>query len=166
MQLIIRNKWVSLKGSSYVKDINGKDVMIVEGKFWTLTYKKFIKDLEGNVHYIVRNKFWKLFAYQAFIMDKDEKIIAHMKRKVFSLHDHYSLKLENGDEIVLRGNILGYDYHISVNGKEVGHISRKVSLRDSFVLDLDDDQDPMFFVALLIAIDNITDEMANDAASY
>ena len=49
MQLIVRNKWVSFKGSSYVKDVNGKDVMQVEGKFWTLTYKKFIKDLDGNV---------------------------------------------------------------------------------------------------------------------
>ena len=166
MQLIIRNKWLSLKGSSYVKDVNGNDVMQVQGKFWTLTYKKFIKDLQGNIKYIVRNKFWKLISYQAFIMDKDEKIIAHVKRKAFSLHDHYSLKLENGDEIILRGNILGYDYHISKNGKEVGHVSRKISLRDSFVLDLDDDQDSMFFVALLIAMDNITDEMANDAASY
>ena len=164
MQLIVRNKWVSFKGSSYVKDVNGKDVMQVEGKFWTLTYKKFIKDLDGNVVYIVRNKFWKLFAYQAYIMDKNEKIIAHVKRKVFSLHDHYSLKTEDGREIILRGNILGYDYHITVDGKEVGHVSRKISLRDSFVLDLDDDQDPMFFVALLIAMDNITDEMANDAA--
>ena len=162
MQLIIRNKWISFKGSSYVKDINNNDVMIVEGKFWTVTYKKFIKDLNGNVHYIVRNKFWKLFAYQAFIMDKDENILARVRRKVFSLHDHYSLTTAKGDEIVLRGNILGFDYHITVNGKEVGHISRKISLRDSFVLDLDDDQDPMFFVALLIAIDNITDEMNNN----
>ena len=165
MQLIVRNKWVSLRGSSYVKDINGNDVMKVKGKFWTLTYKKFIQDLDGNTKYIVRNKFWKLFKYQAYIMDKDEKVLAHIKRKVFSLHDHYDLKTEMGD-IVLRGNILGYDYHISLNGKEIGHVARKISLRDSFVLDLDDDQDPMFFVALLIAMDNITDEMANDAASY
>ena len=161
MQLIIRNKWVSLKGSSYVTDVNGKEVMKVRGKFWTLTYKKFIEDLDGNVKYIVRNKFWKLIAYQAFIMDKDNKILARIRRKVFSLHDHYSLKTESGDEIILRGNILGFDYHILVNDKEVGHVSRKVSLRDSFVLDLDDDQDPMFFVALLIAMDNITDERAN-----
>ena len=54
MQLIVRNKWISLKGSSYVKDESGKDVMKVRGKFWTLTYKKFIEDLDGNVKYIVR----------------------------------------------------------------------------------------------------------------
>ena len=164
MQLIVRNKWISLRGSSYVKDINGKDVMQVQGKFWTVTYKKFIKDLKGNLVYTVRNKFWKLFRYQAYIFDKDDKLVAHIKRKIFSLHDHYSLKTDKG-EIILRGNILGYDYHISLNGKEIGHVSRKISLRDSFVLDLDDDQDPYFYVALLIAMDNMTDEMSNDAAS-
>jgi uncharacterized protein YxjI len=138
--------------------------MEVEGKFWTLTYKKFIKDLNGNIVYIVRNKFWKFITYQAYIMDKDEKILAHVKRKAFSLHDHYSLVTEDGREIILRGNILGYDYHIYVDGKEVGHVARRISLRDSYVLDLDDDQDPMFFVALLIAMDNITDEMQNSAS--
>lgn len=161
MQLIVRNKWISLSGSSYVKDINGKDVMIVDGKFWSLTAKKYVKDLKGNTVYIVRNKFFKLFQYQAYILDKNENEVAHIKRKVFSLHDHYSLDSKWG-KIVLRGNILGFDYHIYLNDKEIGHVSRKISLRDSFVLDLDDNQDPMFFVALLIAMDNITDERNND----
>ena len=62
--------------------------------------------------------------------------------------------------------ILGFDYHISLNGEEVGHVSRKISLRDSFVLDLKDGLDEKFFVALLIAVDNITDEMAQDSSSY
>ena len=44
-----------------------------------------------------------------------------------------------------------------VDGKEVGHIARKISLRDSFVLDIDDSFDHRFFVALVIAIDNVTD---------
>ena len=165
MQLIIRNKWVSLRGSSYVKDINGNDVLKVRGKFWTFTRKKYVTDLNDQVIYVVRNKFWKFFRYSAFIMDKDEKIICVVKRKIFSLHDTYNLESPFG-QIQIRGNILGFDYHISLNGEEVGHVSRKISLRDSFVLDLKDGLDEKFFVALLIAIDNITDEMAQDSSSY
>ena len=33
MELAIRNKWISLRGSSVVKETNEKDVMIVRGKF-------------------------------------------------------------------------------------------------------------------------------------
>lgn len=162
MRLVVKNKWISLKGSSFVKDEQGNDVLKVEGKFWTVTHKKFVKDL-NNICYIVRNKFWKFIHYQAYIMDKDENIVAHVVRKAFSLHDHYDLMSPYG-KIVLRGNILGYDYHIYLNDEEVGHVGRHFSLRDSFVLDLKDGLDYKFFIALLIAMDNITDEM-NESAS-
>ena len=57
MRVAIRNKWISLRGSSVVRDENEKDVMIVKGKFFTFTRKKFVQDLEGKTKYIVRNKF-------------------------------------------------------------------------------------------------------------
>ena len=167
MELAIRNKWISLRGSSIVRDLNEKDVMKVQGKFWTLTYKKFIQTLEGETKYIVRNKFWKLFVYRAFIIDpKTNAIISTIRRKFWSLHDHYTIQSPYG-EIVIRGNILGFNYNISLNGKDVGHVARKISLRDSFVLTLNDDiPDIYFFVALVIAIDNITDERGNDTSAY
>ena len=164
MQLIIKNKWVSIGGSSTVQDVDGNDVLKVRGKVFSFTSKKYVEDLEGNVSYIVRNKFWRFIGYSAIIMDKDEKIVSTVKRKVFSVHDTYNLASPYG-EIVFQGNILGYDYHINLNGEEVGHVSRKISLRDSFVLDLKDGLDEKFFVALLIAMDNITDRMNNNASA-
>ena len=50
-QVSIRNKWVSLRGGSYVKDIEERDVFYVKGKFWTVTRKKFVQDMEGNLLY-------------------------------------------------------------------------------------------------------------------
>ena len=157
MQLLIRNKWISFRGSSVVKDINENDYLKVQGKFWTFTRKKFVQDLNGNTLYIVRNKFWTLFARKAFVLDKDNNVIARVRRKIFSFHDRYFIESSLG-EMEIKGNILLFDYHITLNGEEVGHISRKISLRDSFVLDIKDGYDVAFFVALVIAIDNITDQ--------
>lgn len=164
MELIIRNKWISLAGSSYVRDMNENDIYQVKGKFWTFTKKKFIKDLDDNLLYMVRNKFWTLFVKKAFVYDSKGEIVAKIRRKFFSLHDHYDVESKYG-KITLRGNILGFDYHISLNDVEIGHISRKVSLRDSFVLSINDEVDIPFFVALVIAIDNITDENNQEAAA-
>ncbi len=165
MELAIRNKWISFRGSSVVRDLNEKDVLQVRGRFWTFTRKKFVQTMDGEVKYIVRNKFWKLFAYKAFVLDPSGNKVAYIRRKVFSFHDRYFVKSPKG-QIELKGNILGFDYHIYLDGKEVGHVSRKISLRDSFVLSLDDNlEDFYFFVALVIAIDNITDERNSDAAA-
>ena len=166
MRLVIKNKWISLRGSSFVKDEKGNDVMKVQGKFWTFTKKKFIKDLDGNICYIVRNKFWYLFHRQAFVFEPDGKTeLAHLSKKIFTLHDHYNITTRDHGEVVVRGNILGYDYHIFENGKEIGHVSRMISLRDSFVLDIEEGADWKFYCAIVIAIDNIVDKQRSDASS-
>ena len=164
MDLMFRNKWVSLRGGSVVKDVNEQDVLKVKGKFWTVTRKKFIQTLDGETKYIVRNKFWRLFAYRAYVETPDKKKVARIRRKIFSFHDRYFIKSDLG-ELEIKGNILGYDYHILLNGEEVCHIARKISLRDSFVLHLEEGVDPMFYLALVIAIDNITDQRNADASA-
>lgn len=164
MELAIRNKWFSLGGSSVVKDLNEKDILQVKGKIFTFTAKKFIKDMDGNLKYVVRNKFWRLFQRKAFVIDPNGKIVATVRRKIFSLHDHYFVESEMGD-LQIKGNILQFDYSIIHDGVEIGHIARKISLRDSFVLSIDDKYDYATFVALVIAIDNITDRRDNDHSS-
>lgn len=70
-------------------------------------------------------------------------------------------------DLQIRGNILQYNYQILLNGQEIGHIARRISLRDSFVLTLDDKYDLATFVALVIAIDLITDRKdRNQSSSY
>lgn len=164
MEVSIRNKWISLRGGSTVKDMSENDVLRVKGKFWTFTRKKFIQDLNGNTLYVVRNKFWTLFARKAFVYNAQGEVVARIRRKIFSMHDRYFIQSSLG-EMEIKGNILLHDYHITLNGKEIGHIARKISLRDSYVLSLDDDQELAFFVSLCIAIDNITDQMKEDAAA-
>lgn len=165
MELAIRNKWISFKGSSTVKDMNEKDVLFVKGKFFTFTSKKFVQDLQGNTKFIVRNKFWRLFQRKAFVLDPDGNKIATVRRKIFSVHDHYFITSTLGD-LQIRGNILQFNYQILHNGVEIGHIARKLSMRDSFVLTIDDKYDYVTFVALVIAIDIITDRRDNDRNSY
>ena len=163
-EVSIRNKWISLRGGSTVKDMNEDDVYYVKGKFWTVTRKKFVQDMDGNLLYTVRNKFWAIFVKKAMVYDKDGNQVAFIRKKFWSVHDRYFIQCNLGD-LEITGNILGFNYHIILNGKEIGHVARKISLRDSFVLTLEDGYDLPFFVAFVIAIDNIPDQRNSEAAS-
>jgi len=165
MRLIIRNKWISIGGSSYVRDENENDLLKVKGKIFTFTHKKFVKELDGKKIYMVRNKFWYFIHRQAMIYDMEGNKLAHLSRKFFSLHDHYNIETANHGTLVIRGNILGYDYHIYENDVEIGHVTRKISLRDSFVLDIKEGADWKFYCALVIAIDNLTDSRSGGSYS-
>lgn len=156
MELLIRNKWVSFSESSSVKDINENDKFFVQGQAFSLSRKKYVQSLEHKDLYMVRNKIFYFFERKALVYNNKEEIVAKVKRKFFSLHDHYRIESSLGD-LQIRGNIFEFNYSITLNGKEVGHIARRISVRDSFVLTLDDDLEAAFFVALVIAIDLITD---------
>ena len=164
MELQIKNKWVSIGGSSVIQDVNGNDVMKVKGKVFSFTRKKTLTDLEDNVKFVIRNKFWRLFTYRAFILDAEGNTKATIRRKIFSLHDRYFVTSDLGNMEVV-GNILQFNYRILLDGREIGHVARKISLRDSFVLTAEDDFDPAFMVALVIAIDNITDRKNENSSS-
>ena len=163
-ELAIKNKWISLGGSSVVQDLDGNDVLKVKGKVFTFTSKKIITDLDDNEKFIVRRQFFYLFRRKARIYDADNNQVALVSRKVFSLHDRYFVESSLG-EMEIIGNIFQFNYKIIVNGKEVGHIARKISLRDSFVLTIEDDFDYNLFVAFVIAIDIITDKKDQDNAN-
>ena len=164
MELAIKNKWISLGGSSVVQDLNGNDVLKVKGKVFTFTSKKFVTDLEDNVKYVVRRQFFYLFRRKARIYDANNNQVALVSRKVLSLHDRYFVESSLGN-LEIMGNIFQFNYQILLDGKEIGHIARKISLRDSFVLTIDDNFDYNLFVALVIAIDNITDKRDQDHSS-
>ena len=162
MRYIIRTKWASIRQSSYIRDENEKDLYCVDGRFFSLSQKKYIKTLDGKTLYLIQNKIFKLFTYSAFVIDpNNNEKLATIRRRIFTLDDHYDIIAKGFGNIQIVGNILGYDYHILVDGIEVGHISRKISIRDSYVLDIDH-ANPEFFLALVIAIDNIAKDKRDD----
>lgn len=165
MELYIKNKWISIGGSSVIQDAAGNDVMRVKGKVFSFTHKKTLTDMQDNVKFVIRNKFWRLFTYRAFVLDAEGKVKATLRRKIFSFHDRYFVTSDLGDMEII-GNFLQFNYRILLNGQEIGHVARKISLRDSFVLTADDRYDPAFMAALVIAVDNITDRKdANNSSN-
>ena len=82
MKLYIKNKLLTLRGSSSVTDESGNDVFIVKGKLISVTRVKSIKDTDGNLLYRVRNKWINFFSHSAFVSDGDGNRVAKVKRKV------------------------------------------------------------------------------------
>lgn len=161
MKLFVQNKLVSLGGSSRVFDEKEQDVYKVKGKYFTVTKKKFIRDLEGNNLYTVRNKYWHFIKKSCFIIDNEGNKIAKIYKKPFTFKPDYRVEGFK-DEIEIKGDFLSWTLDIIKNGKTIGTIRREFNLfKDCFVLETEDTEDMPFMVALVIAIDNILDNISN-----
>lgn len=157
MKLLIKNKLMSLKGNSIVKDEEGKEKFRIKGKVFSVTRKKKIFDENGNLLYRVKNKFWHLpYSRKAFIYDENGTKVAQIVAKYAFKKKFYIEGYK--DQISITGNFFGYNYSICQNGDVIGTLNKKViSLTDTYTLDIPNEEDAPFMVALVIAIDNIID---------
>lgn len=154
MKIIVKNKFASIGGSSKVTDENGNDIFKVKGKFFSFTRKKKIYDMQGNLLYVVRNKFFKWWTKSAFIINSNKQKVARVKNRGIKVGFDV---VGYGDEIAVNGWLMT-GCKIIKNGKEIGSINTKfMSLMDTFEVDVLDGEDASFIVAMVIALDNITD---------
>ena len=167
MRLFVKNKLMSLGGASFVLDEAGNQVFSVKGKWgiFSPTHKKKIYDKDKNLRYIVRNKFWHFIARSCFLYDDSKQKIAMLTNGDFDIKNKFVLKGFE-DEILIKGNYSEFPkfwMDIIKNEKVIGKITRDFTIvRDSFVLDIFDNTEDAFLVALVIAIDNITDSRRKD----
>lgn len=158
MQVFIKNKLMSLGGSSAVVNADNNPVYNVKGKIFSPTRKKFIKDLNGNKLYTLRNRWFNWFVHKVYIYDaQTKKKVATVKDKLFNVRKEFFVE-GYGDEISTEGNFFSLSTTIYRNDTPIGQINRQITLiRDAFCLEADEKDIP-FLIALVIAIDNITDK--------
>ena len=160
MIINIKNKIVSLRGSSVITDVDGNKVFTVKGKVFSLRRKKFLYDNSGNLLFRIQNKFINWFVHRAYIFDGDGNKVCSVKDKWFNVNNEYFV-YDCKDEIKIDGKFMSRDSRILRNGEVVAFLHRNFDiLRDSFQLEAQPEDMP-FMAALVIAIDNIVDNIQN-----
>ncbi len=157
MKVYVKNKLFSIGGGSSVLNENKEPVYNVKGKWLSFTRKKRICDLDGNVLYTVRNKWFNWFVHSAYIYDANKNKIAKVKDKWFNVKREYIIEGYES-EISIQGNFFSLTSEIIRNNEVIGTIRRQITfIQDAFEVEASEEDMP-FVIALVIAIDNITDK--------
>ena len=157
MKVYIKNKIWSIGGDSSVVNENKEDVFKVKGRSFSITRVKYVCDKEGNRLFKIRNKWFNWFIHKAYIYDSNKHKIATVKDKWFNVNQEYFV-MGYKDEIKIQGKFFGLTTQILKNGEVIGTIRRQITfINDAFELEANE-QDMPFLIALVIAIDNITDK--------
>lgn len=162
MKVFIRNKFLSLGGSSEVLNEQKAPIFKVKGKIFSPTRKKKIYDMEGNLLYVVRNKYWNFLYNRTFIYDADKNRVATIKKNKWGITGNYAIE-DTVDGMSIEGKFWGLTSKIMRNGQVVGVITRNITLiNDAFTLEADE-KDMPFLTSIVIAFDNIKDKRREDA---
>jgi len=161
MKVYIKNKLISLGGSSEVLDENEEMIFRVKGKIFTFTKKKKMYDKEGELLYTIRNRYWNMFSTKVFVKDANGVRVATIKKGKWSFNLDYQIE-DTDDEMSIDGKFFSRHSRIMKNGQPVATISREFTLiNDAFSLEADEKDIP-FYTALVIAFDNLGDKKSKE----
>jgi len=160
MKVFIKNKLISLGGSSEVLNEKEEPVYKVKGRFFTFTKKKKMYDMEGKLLYTIRNKYWTFLCHKTMVFDANGDKVATIKKSKWSFNRKHEI-LDTENEMSIDGKFFSLESRILRNGVPVATITRKITLvRDAFTLEADE-KDIAFYTALVIAFDNLNDKRTN-----
>ena len=159
MKLYIKEKAISVMDKFFVRNEKGDKKYEIRRKFEpAIGLKLHILDMDGNeLGYIKEKNISLRPKFRIFIGGEHTATIT---KKVVSMRPKYEVE-ELGWKI--KGNLIARDYKIVSKDGEVMNIHKGLlKLSDTFVLEFSDKKHVVEALAVVVAIDYILDEKAED----
>ena len=150
----IRQKLMSIGDDFWIEDGDGKRVFKIDGKALRLRKTLIFEDMAGNKLAKIQERLLAIKDTMA-VEDAEGNQMAVIKKGLIApLGDHWTVKVRNGPDLDVQGNILDLEYSIMQRRKKIAEVSKKwLSMTDTYGVEIDDDQNHILILAVAIAID-------------
>ena len=152
----MRQKLVSFGDDFYIENETGQKVFKVDGKVLRVRDKLVFKDMQGNKLCQIQERMLHVKDTMA-IDDANGKKIAEVKKAIITpVRDRWTVKIKDGNDLDVQGNILDHEYEIKEGRRKVAQVSKKwFRVRDTYGVEVAPDQEDVVILAVTVALDNM-----------
>ncbi len=152
----MHQKLVSIGDDFYIENEAGEKVFKVDGKVMRVRDLLVFKDMQGNKLCQVQERMLHIKDTMA-IEDGDGNKVAEVKKRLITpVRDHWTVKIRNGPDMEVQGNILDHEYEIKDGHHKVAQVSKKwFRVRDTYGVEVAPDQEDVVILAITVALDNM-----------
>ncbi len=92
------------------------------------------------------------------VEDASGKQVAMVKKALISpVRDRFTVKIKNGPDLEVKGNIVSHEYTIGEGRDKVAQVSKKwFRVRDAYGVEVEAGQDDIVILAVTVCIDQMT----------
>ena len=150
----MHEKLVSIGDDFYIEDQSGRKTFYVDGKALRVRDTLIIKDMQRNVLCKIQEK--KLRVKDTMnIEGADGATLATIKKALISpVRDRWSVKIGDGPDMEVKGNILDHEYKIEEGRTRIAEVSKKwFRVRDMYGVEVAPGQNDVVILAITVGID-------------
>ena len=153
----MRQKLVSIGDDYWVEDDHGERAFKVNGKAMRVRDTMILEDRDGRELLKIQQKMLHLRDTME-IEDGDGHKVATVKKALITpLRERFEVKVEHGDDLEVKGNIVDHEYKMERAGDTVAEVSKKwFRVADTYGVEVAEGQDPELILAVTAVVDSMT----------
>ena len=155
----LREDLISIGDDFWIENENGQRVFRVDGKVLRISKTYAFLDMAGNTLCRIKERLLTIKDTME-IEDAEGQEMAVIRMALISpLRDRWNVKVRNGPDLDVQGNILDHEYTISQGRQRVAEVSKKwFRLTDTYGVEIADNQNDILILATVVAMDAMTHE--------
>jgi len=152
----MREKLVSIGDDFWIENEQGQKTFKVDGKALRIRNTLKFEDAHGNTLCQIQERMVRVKDSME-IEDAHGKRVAMVKKALISpIRDRWTVKIKDGPDLDVKGNILDHEYKIGEGRDRVAEVSKKwFRIRDTYGVEIDPGQDDIVILAVTVAIDQM-----------
>ena len=150
----IRQRMFSIGDDFWIENQKGERAYKVDGKALRLRKTLIFEDVNGNRLCQIQERWLPIRETMAIDGPDGEQIAVVQKALIAPLRDRWSVKVKNGPDLDVQGNIFDHEYAIKQGWNRIAEVSKKwFSFTDTYGVEVDPGQNDILILAVAIAID-------------
>ena len=156
----MRQKLVSIGDDYWIENDQGERVFKVDGKALRVRETLIFEDSHSNELLKIQERVARVRDTME-IEDRDGHTVATVKKALIApLRDRWTVKVADGPDLEVKGNILDHEYTIEGGRSTVAEVSKKwFRVADTYGVEVAPGQSPV----VMLAITAVLDQMAHEA---
>ena len=152
----MRQKLVSIGDDFYIEDAQGRKAFKVDGKALRARNTLIFRDMQDQALVQIQERMLRVKDSMA-IDDANGHTVATVKKALITpLRERFSVKIGDGPDLDVQGNILDHEYTIGEGRDKVAEVSKKwFRVRDTYGVEVEPGQNDVLILAITAAIDQM-----------
>jgi uncharacterized protein YxjI len=153
----MREDLISIGDDFWIENESGQRVFRVDGKILRISKTFVFLDMAGNTLCRIKERLLTIKDTME-IEDADGKEMAVVRKALISpLRDRWGVKVRNGPDLDIRGNILDHEYSITEGRHKIAEVSKKwFRLTHTYGVETAEGQNDILILAIAVAMDVMT----------
>jgi uncharacterized protein YxjI len=155
----MRQKLVSIGDDFYIENDQGQKAFKVDGKALRVRDTLKFRDMHGNELCKIQERKVRVKDSMEVEGPGGERLAMVKKALITPVRDRWTVKIGNGPDLDVQGNILDHEYRIGEGRDQIAEVSKKwFRLRDSYGVQIDPGQNDILILAVTVAVDMMAHE--------